>query len=196
MRTVNSRGKDGQSAIAPSSPDDAPAYETYEQQRVRELDAERLVLRNELFLLERTCENIALWNAGVVGQFPRYIILVGFRFTSPAVPRSLEALQYVWDGLSPKLHLTSYASSHAEVALHQMARGLPNEFLLHEPLLSEILTIHRELRRLDKIQQRLYAYAPGGVAYRKLLRKAAQLGMTRYHLRRQVAPRKRLLEVI
>ena len=75
-------------------------YETYEVQRLRELDAQRLVLENELLLLYRTCENIALWNLGAIGRFPRYIIVVGFRYDCSAV--SLERMRYVYDGHSPK----------------------------------------------------------------------------------------------
>jgi hypothetical protein len=179
MRQMTSSGSAAQSGIG--------GYETYETARAREIGQQRALLRNELHLLYRTCENIALWNCGVAGKFPRYVIVVGFRYdldaSARAQHRALQTLRYAYDGHSPKLWLSSYASSHAEVALHELHRGLPNELILAEPLLREMAAVRRELRRLDRMEQALVAYAPGGRAYRQLVRYAAQRGLTRYHLR-------------
>lgn len=167
-------------------------------ERAREIEAHRALLQNELLLLSRTCENIALWNCGVAGAFPRYVIVVGFRYDIDASARlhhrALGTLRYAYDGHSPKLWLSSYASSHDEVELHELHRGLPNELMLVEPLLEEIANIKRELRRLDRMLAALVAYAPGGLAYRKLVRRAAQRGLTRYHLRARVTRPARFVE--
>ena len=162
------------------------AYETYEMQRAREIGLQRAQLQNELLLLYRTCENIALWNCGTVGHFPRYVIVVGFRYDLDAPYRSLADLRYVYDGLNPKLLLSSYTSSHWEVQLQTLHRGLPNELIEVQPLILEIVSVRRELKRLDRMLKTLVDYAPDGLAYRRLVRKAAQVGMTRYHLRQRI----------
>ena len=159
-------------------------YETYEMQRLREIEQQRACLANECLLLYRTCENIALWNLGCLGGFKRYVLVVGFRYEASARP--LESMRYAYDGHGPKLLLSSYANSHAEVELCTLERGLPLEPIGVEPLLTEIANVRRELRRLDRMQLALSSYAPGGTAYRKLVRKAAQNGMTRYKYRRHI----------
>lgn len=179
MCTVSSRGNSDQSTVID------PAYETYEMQRSREIGEQRSVLQNELLLLYRTCENIALWNCGTIGSFPRYVIVVGFRYT-PGPPRSLAGLRYFYDGHRPKLLLSSYTSSHEEVELHTLERGLPRELIAVEPLAREIANVQGELRRLERQLQTLVSYAPGGKAYRRLVRRAAQHGMTRYYLRKKI----------
>jgi hypothetical protein len=162
-------------------------YETYEIERLREIKGQRARLTNELLLLYRTCENIGLWNCATVGVFHRYVLVVGFRYTfADADLRSLEDMCYVYDGKGPKLDLSSYVCSHNEIELSTIERGLPLETIPVEPLLYEVMNIRRELRRLDKMEHALFAYAPGGTAYRKLVRKAAQHGMTRYHLRPRI----------
>jgi hypothetical protein len=168
-------------------------YETYEMQLVRELEQQRVVLQNELLLLYRTRENIALWNLGAIGDFSRYVLVVGFRYDVASPARTLKAMRYAYDGTGPKLLLSSYVCSHAEVELHELERGLPREKIPDEPLEVEMANVQRELRRLDRMQRALYSYAPGGTAYRRLVRKAAQVGMTRYHLRAVTKRPKRFL---
>jgi hypothetical protein len=137
MRTMSSRGKSPQTTTADggaisSAPEaketnETPRYETYEVQRVREIEQQRAILRNELLLLHRTCENI--------------------------------------------------------MTLRAIKREVPTEVLLYAPLQLEMDAIGRELKRLDRMQTALYSYAPAGLAYRRILRRVAQFGLTHYHLR-------------
>ena len=177
MRTISSRGKSPHSTTdATGDDDDIEPYETYEVERSRELGAQRLALTNELRLLYKTCENIALWNLGVVGHFTSYVIVVGFRYDCTQA-RSLDDFRYAYDGVNPKMLLSSYASSHSEVALHELHCGLPTGAqMLLEPLIYEMQNIQRELSALDALECALHAYAPGGTAHRQLVRKAAQYG--------------------
>lgn len=187
MRAVSSRGKSAQET-------GGICYETYEMQRVREIEQQRAVLQNELLLLYRTRENIALWNMGAIGGFPRYVIVVGFRYVGCPTPRALDTLRYVYDGHSPKLLLSSYTCSHAEVELNTLERGLPRESIADTPLELEMANVCLELKRLDRMQRAFVTFAPGGTSYRHLVRKAAQVGMTRYHLRSRVSRPKRFTE--
>lgn len=165
----------------------------YDAERMCELDEQLLVLENEYVLLHRTCENIALWNLATVGKFPRYVIVVGFRYAPASAerPRSLKAMRYVYDGLNPKLLLSSYTCSHAEVQLNTLERGLPRQPIPLDPLLRELASVRREIKRVQTMQGALVAYAPGGPGYQNLVRKNAQLGMTRYHFRSRANKRLR-----
>lgn len=176
-------------SVGKSAQSTTESFITYETECLNEIKEQRARLTNELLLLYRTCENIALWNCAVVGFFHRYVLVVGFRyaFKTGEDHETLETLLYVYDGHGPKIDLCSYTCSHSEVELSEIERGLPREPISVEPLIFEITNIKRELRRLDKMEYALFAYAPGGTAYRKLACKAAQHRMTRYHLRPNIA---------
>lgn len=160
----------------------------YVQERAAELDALERHVRNERHLLLRTQENIALWNCGCAGAFPRKIVLVGFRYAPTAEPftRSVQRMRYVYDGVGRPNKLDSYVCTHARegVTLRAIKRGVPTRLILTEPLETEVEALDLQLARLETLRSELYTLAPGGEAYNCAKRRAADLGFSRYKLRR------------
>ena len=152
-------------------------------------------LEQERWLLERTKHNVHLWNHLVRLRSHMQHIVVGFRY----LPRVGEPHADLHTGMAfrynggPVGALSSYDCVVPEVQLRAIIPG--SEHTGEMPYFSgkmhiearvlaiEMLEIAAELWDLRKMLKDSVDYAPGGAEHRRLVRKYAQRGMTRYHLR-------------
>ena len=181
IRTTSSWGSVGQSAVAMSFAYDKTLYE--------KIAYERDVLHNELVLLERTQENIVLFNCGTASGFAKRVVVVGFNYTPNATCTfDMGSLRYTYDTRGDMYDLASYTVNTPEITLTSLYTGYCDHRMYNETLFSELRNIRAELRALDIQMFDLFAYAPGGKGHRVLVRRAAQYGMTPHFLRQAKPP--------
>ena len=148
-------------------------------------------LENELQILLRSCNQLRLWNSLCDERFRGWVAVFYFRYNGkvgePQQPT--HDLQFVWEGGEDLTNPAQYRVSNPLVELLHLdtrAQMLPVQRRDVElaVLTAEALAIAAEAESLHaaRVDAR-ELMPPHGVAYRQLVRDAAQRGMTRYALR-------------
>ena len=147
-------------------------------------------LEQERWLLERTKHNVHLWNHLVRIRSHMQHMAIGFRYWARVGETHVDLRQgmaFQYNG-GPTDDLASFQCVVPEVQLTELVPSSMPYFsgrleIEAEVLAVELLEIAGELYDLRRILRDADDYAPGGPGHRALVRKYAQRGMTRYHLR-------------